>query len=162
VSSYLTLAEFRALSLMPGGDIDALELVAAGWILGQLTAGSAAIDARLSKRYEAPFAAPYPVAVTDWLARLVTVRAYLKRGVDANDSQFAEIKADEVAARAEIKEAADAKDGLYELPLRSDTTSGGAVRGLPLVYTEAGPYSWMDVQVDAARDEDSNRGGTGG
>lgn len=157
---YLDLAGFRARTLLPGGDVDLIESAAPGWILGQLSDWSAQIDARLAKRYEAPFAAPYPIAVLGWLARIVTVRCYLKRGVNADDEQFVLIKEDAAAALVEIKEAADAKEGLYELPLRSDTTAGGATKGLPLVATQASPYVWMDEQLDAGIVEDENRRGT--
>lgn len=120
---------------------------------------SAWIDSRLVKRYAAPFDSPYPVAVKGWLNRIVTLRCYLRRGVDSGDRQVAEIKLDAENAQAEIKEAADAKDGLYELPLRADTTATGAKRGTPRVYSEASPYVGFDVQQARGRNEDANGSG---
>lgn len=155
MSTYLTLADFRALSLMPSNDVDELEARAPGFILAQCEVASADIDARLRKRYAAPFEAPYPVKVKAWCARLVTRVAYMKRGVDPTDPQFSAYVADAETAMAEIKEAADAKDGLFDLPLRADTTSTGLRAPAPLGYTEASPYVWTDAQVATARDEDA-------
>lgn len=161
MAPYLTIATFKNLTAMPSTDVDALEAIAPGWVDAKLAAKSRWIDARLSKRYAVPFTAPYPEAVTDWLARIVTLNAYLRRGVDPNDRQFEELKADAEAAELEVKEAAESEKGLFELPLRADTAAGGISKGGPLGYSEASPYAWTDVQRDAATLEDSNRRGTG-
>lgn len=160
--SYLDLNGFKGLSVMPASDIDEIEAVASGWVQAQLDYWSSWIDARLTKRYEAPFEAPFPVAVTGWLARIVTLRCYLRRGVDPNDPQFEEIRADADAAREEIREAADSEVGLFELPLREDTTASGVSRGGPRGYSEASPYVGFDVQSAAGRDEDAAGRGTDG
>ena len=159
---YLDLPGFRGLTIMPSGDVDLLEATVPGWISIQLVHASRWIDSRLAKRYEAPFASPFPEAVGAWLARIVTLRAFLKRGVNPTDAQFVEIKADADQAVAEIKEAADSEDGLFDLPLRADTSSSGISRGGPRVYSEASPYVWTDLQVDMGRDEDRARTGTRG
>ncbi len=161
-TSYLTFENFKSLSLMPSSDLDGLEQTSPGWIDSQLAYWSTQIDSRLRKRYAAPFSSPYPMAVQGWLSRLVTVRCYLKMGVRPSDEQFAEIKADADAAVAEIKEAADSVTGLFDLPLREDTTATGISKGAPLSHSQASPYVWTDVQADAARNEDQNRGGTYG
>lgn len=154
MSQYLTLTEFRAITTMPWGDVDDLEIAAPGWIVNQVIVVSGLIDGRLRKRYAAPFEVPIPDIVRSWAARIVTLRAYLRRGVDARDAQFQVILDDATRAEAEIKEAADSKDGLFELPIRQDLpTSGGIARGGPLGYSEASPYTWTTVQADTAADE---------
>lgn len=154
MSQYLTLAEFRAITTMPWGDVDDLEVAAPGWIVNQVIVASGLIDGRLRKRYAAPFVAPVPDIVRSWTARIVTLRAYLRRGVDARDAQFQVILDDATRAEAEIKEAADSKDGLFELPIRQDLpTTGGIARGGPLGYSEASPYTWTTVQSETAADE---------
>jgi hypothetical protein len=159
---YLTLAEFKNLTTMPDTDVDGVETKYPGWIANQLAYWSSWIDARLRKRYDAPFTAtPYPPAVQGWLERIVTVRVFIKRGVDPNDLQFAEIKATADSAFAEIKEAADSDVGLFDLPLLPSNVSG-IVMGSPRGYSEQSPYVWMDRQVDTGRNEDRNRGGSGG
>lgn len=162
MSAYLNLESFKSLSVMPTEGLDRIEVITPGWVDAQLEYWSAQIDARLAKRYATPFASPYPIAVLGWLSRIVTIRCYLKRGVDPNDLQFAEIKADADAAWTEIKEAADSNTGLFDLPLRADTTTSGIAKGGTYSYTEASPYVWTDAQGDQGRSEDTNRGGTYG
>lgn len=159
---YLDLPGFRAETLMPGSDVDALDVRHPGWIAGQLESWSRQIDARLRKRYAVPFVAPYPIAVQGWLARIVTLRCYLKRGVDPNDAQFEVIKEDADNAVAEIKEAADAETGLYDLPLIEGSSASGISKGGPRSYSEASPYVGFDVQERVGRGEDRNGEGTYG
>jgi phage gp36-like protein len=154
MASYLTLADFRAISLMPSTDVDELEARAPGFLEAQIELASADIDARLRKRYAAPFASPYPVKVRAWCARLVTRVAFLKRGIDPTDPQWAAYDADATKAEAELLEAANAETGLFDLPLRADTTASGLTAPRPLGYSEASPYVWTDVQAAVAHDED--------
>lgn len=158
--AYLTVDQFKNLSVMPAEYIDALEQVAPGWVQSQLEYWSAWINSRLRKRYDAPFAEPYPEAVTGWLARIVTVRCWLRRGVDPQDEQFREVKDDATAAQAEIQEAADAVEGLFDLPLRANTTASGISKGFPRGYSEQSPYVWTDEQGRVGRDEDRAGRGT--
>jgi len=162
MSSYLTLAAFRVLSLMPASDVDELEARVPGFIAGQCEVASADIDALLRKRYEAPFSAPYPIKVKAWCARIVTRIAYLKRGIDPNDPQWSAYDEDAKTALAEAKEAADSVTGLYDLPLRADTTTTGLRAPAPLGYTETSPYVQQDVQASRAYDEDASGEGTYG
>lgn len=160
MTTYLDLDGFKALTVLPSEYADAIEDLSPGWIDAQLAQWSAHIDTRLRKRYAVPFEAPYPYAVTSWLTSIVTVRCYLRRGVDPNDLQFAEIKADCDRAMAELKEAADSVTGLFDLPLRQDTTTNGISKGGTIGYSESSPYAWMDGQASTGRDEDRNGRGT--
>jgi len=56
-------------------------------------------------------------------------------------------------AVAELKEAADSKDGLFDLPLRADTTATGVSKGGPRGYSEASPYTNLDRQRARRRNE---------
>lgn len=159
MASYLTLEEFSAMSLAPASFIAEIESYAPGWTLSQLEDASRWIDARLRKRYAAPFSEPYPRQVQAWLARLVTVRVFLRRGVDPLDRQFEVILQDAEDAKKEIAEAADSVTGLFDLPLASGAS--GISKGGPLYYSEQSPYVWMTRQGFIGREEDRNGEGTG-
>lgn len=160
MAAYLTLSEFTNASVMPSSFISEIETVSPGWTLVQLTIESARIDGRLSKRYAVPFALPAPLCVQGWLAKIVTESAYRKRGYDPTDAQGRMYVADRDTAIAEIKEAADAIDGLFDLPLRADLTASGVTRGFPKAYSEQSPYAFADGQSRVGKQEDDNGGGT--
>ena len=126
---------------MPSSGVDELEAIEAGWIDAQLLAKSAWLNTRLAKRYATPFnAASPPECVLDWLARIVTARCYLKRGVDPTDAQVADVLRDAQLAESEVKEAADSSESHFELPLREDTGGVGTSRGAPMWYAETSVY----------------------
>jgi hypothetical protein len=160
MASYLTLAAFRLRTLMPQVDINVIEGETSGFTDARLATHSAKIDTRLRKRYAVPFAAPIPEAVLEWLTKIVTFELYLKRGVDPADQSIALIRADKEQAEAELKEAADAVDGLFDLPL-NDTKDGTAItKGAPLAYVETSPYVAFDLQRTNGRGDDTNGSGT--
>jgi hypothetical protein len=140
---------------MPSIEVDAIEASTSGWTLAQCELASAQIDARLSKRYATPFGAPVSTIVEGWVTRIVTARAYQKRGANPSDEQQRNIFSDATDAWSEVKEAADAAAGLFDLPLRSDTTQSGIARGGPMGYSERSPYRWWTVQAEAGREDDN-------
>lgn len=150
----LDLSGFKDRSIMPPGDVDAVETArGAGWTLRQLVSGTAYIYSRLGKRYATPFASPYPEAAERWLTSLVTLVVYQARGWNPSDEQAAQIKEDADLARVELKEAADSQAGLFDLPLVDGADASGISKGGPLVHSEAGPYSWTDLQLEAVGNE---------
>lgn len=161
MAAYLTVETFTNLAICPAEYIDYIESQQPGWVQAQLDFWSSYIDSRLAKRYATPFdSASPPIVVQGWLARLVTPKIYLKRGIDSTDGQIQAVQEDATAAGNEIAEAANAKDGLYELPLRQDAPGGqGISRGAPLAYTETSPYVWMDQQGSIGREQDRNGSG---
>jgi hypothetical protein len=158
---YIGLTAFRAATLMPGVVVDELEAKAPGWIDGELTRVSRGIDSRLAKRYDVPFDTTNPPeAVVRWLVAIVTVRAYVKQGVNPDDPQFILYKEDRDAAVAEVAEAADSDTGKFELPQRSTESATAIARGGPYGYSETSPYVAFDLQADTGMDEDANRSGS--
>ena len=151
MSQYVTKAETKLLGSMPSEDIDALDTLYTGLHDATATAVSGMFDARLIKRYAAPFAAPYPDSLKQMVAQWVAYRLFIKRGFNPSSAQDAAIRQDYEDAQAWLKEAADSKDGLVELPTRQATPSGSSAvdSGGPLGYSEASPYAWMDVQAEA-------------
>lgn len=157
MASYLTVTQFKLAGVIPPQLVDQLETAQAGWVDRQLQLNSSWVDAKLAKRYAVPFSDPAPDIVLSWVARLTTLACFLRRGVDPNDAQFQEIQESAVSAKAEIHEAAGAVHGLYELPLREDTTEQGISRGGPRYQSDQSPFAWRDRQVEAGRLEDDWR-----
>jgi hypothetical protein len=162
--SYLDLDGFAARTIAPANLVDGSfidptglftdsDLVArrTAWVTfveSRLVINTTRINARLRKRYAAPFADPVAEIVLGWLADMTTPELYKRRGWDPSDAQADAILADAARVLEELKEAADSADGLFDLPLRQDKQgTTGVVRGGPFVYSEPGPYDWMDVQL---------------
>lgn len=160
MAAYQTVAEFKALTLIPATWVDDLELNSAGFVTAQLEHWSDWLNVQLRKRYGVPFDAPYPVTVVGWLNRIVTWRCLIKRGIDPTDQQFAQIVKDSDDAYAEVAKAADSEHGLFDLPLRADLQVSGIING-PRVYSEQSPYVGFDRQRQTGRQEDLNSRGTG-
>lgn len=149
--AYLTFATWKARSSMSDDDANDLEARYPGHIALKIGERQAWIDGKLKKRYAAPFEAPEPEIVLAWLVSLVTFDAYKKRGFNPSSTQDQLIAKEAEDAKAEVQQAADANEGLFDLPLRQNTTASGISRGGPLGYSEHDPYTWVDRQRDAAR-----------
>jgi hypothetical protein len=135
---------------MPDAEVDAIEASKPGWLARQLEkVSSGTIDTKLRKRYAVPFSAPYHNKVIEWLDAIVTLRAYMRQGFNAQSEQDSEIVKASERALAELDHAADAEKGLFDLPLRQNTTASGIVAPVALFYSEAGPYTWITRQREA-------------
>jgi hypothetical protein len=150
-NSALDLEEFKARTVMPAEDVDDLERSYDGFIARRLVIATSRIYTRLRKRYAVPFATPVPEIVLGWIVAIVTVEAYQKRGWNPSDEQSQQILEAATTALAEVKEAADSNEGLFDLPLRQDTTAEGISKGGPFFYSESSPFDWLDVQREAVR-----------
>jgi hypothetical protein len=155
---WLDIPALKLRSTMPTEDIDLLNTRYAGFVAAQLATIQAWIESRLRKRYAVPFAAPVPEIALNWLAAIVTLAMYQRRGWQSTGAENEIIIKAADDARAEIKEAADSQAGLFDLPLREDApTTSGIVFGGPLGYSEQSPYRWADLQrLDAIAEDASN------
>ncbi len=118
---------------------------------------AAQIDSRLRKRYDVPFASPVPEAVLRWETALLTRYFMGRRGFNPGSEQDKAMILDAATtAEAEMKEAADSKDGLFELPLTQGANPDvtGVTKGAPLGYSETSPYVWTDIQACEGHFED--------
>ncbi|AUX25149.1 uncharacterized protein SOCEGT47_056930 [Sorangium cellulosum] len=153
MSCYVTIEDVRDLGTLPEEDIDQLEAQYPGITLRLATKISGQFDARLIKRYAAPFQEPYPDSLVDNVARVVAYRLTLKRGFNPSSEQDQLIKEEKDEALAWLKEAADSEKGLIELPRRQETPGGSSAidKGGPFGYSEANPYLWTDAQAREPR-----------
>ena len=148
----MTLDDFTTRTVMPREDVDRLEAMYNGFIVARLAINESWINARLAKRYATPFAAPAPEIVLGWLTAITTLDAYQRRGWNPSSSEENQLIAKAAEdARTEVKEAADSETGLYDLPLRQDSTASGVSKGGPFGYSEASSYTFMDRQIEAVR-----------
>lgn len=99
-------------------------------------------------------ATPVPEIVLGWLTTLVTFKLYRKRGVNPQDPQIEILLAEVERTRDEIKEAADSKDGLFDLPESEDEDSAITTAG-PLATSQTSPYVWQDYEQAVGRAQDA-------
>lgn len=109
--------------------------------------------------YTAPTAVPE--AILGWLTALVTLDAYQRRGANPQDPQMVLVVDAATAALAELKEAADSKDGLFDLPV-NEAADSAVTTGGPLGYSETSPFVWRRVEAELGIAEDIAHTGTGG
>lgn len=153
MANYLSdIAEFCSLSPFSEQNAEELEAKRPGLLMSLAQAISEAdIDDRLRKRYAVPFAQPYITHLKRWVAQILTPEAFDALGVRPSDEIQDRIEERRTQALAQIKEAADSKDGLYELPLKSDSPgTSGIVRPAILSTSDADPYKWQRTQRDRA------------
>lgn len=154
--AYLTPSTIAPYSLMPAADIADLDVQETGFIAARIAVRSSEMHSRIGKRYVRPFVNPIEI-VKGWIGAMVTVDMYLKRGTNPQDQTFALIKEAKDIAEAQQKEAADAENGLFDLPLLDTGDATGIVKGAPRAYSEQSPYTAKRVQADLGRQEDRNR-----
>jgi hypothetical protein len=105
---------------------------------------------------------PVPASALGWLVALVDVDLWMRRGTNPQDPLIVmAIDARERAA-AEIKEAADSKDGLFDLPTNDVAGDSAVTQGGPLSYSEPSPYVWTDIQRQNGRAADCAFSGDSG
>lgn len=146
--------DFRTRTIMPEQDVDQLWAERPGYLEAAVAGALADITARLRKRYKTPFTDvngvnPRPEIVVVWQTKIVTPEAYRARGYNPQDPTMEWSEKDRDRAYEQIKEAADAEGGLYDIPLRESVDTSGIVKGAPQASSEASPYDWIDKQADA-------------
>jgi hypothetical protein len=126
--------------------------------------GLSAVCSAGSYGTEGVYTAPTPVAeiILGWLTTLLDLDVMRKRGTNPQDPMVT-LLVDEVArVREEVQQAADGKDGLWELPATDDAANGAVNVGGVLSYSEASPFVSADRQEREGRHEDRHGSGTYG
>jgi hypothetical protein len=156
VSAYIDTPELKLLGSLPAEDVDDIETRYPGIVAKTISVVCGLYDARLAKRYAAPFVAPYPDALKFNVAREVAWRLYIKRGFNPSGAMDQLLEKEHTEADAWLREAADSEKGLVELPARQATPGEATAinQGGPYGYSEASPYAWTNIQRDAADWED--------
>lgn len=97
---------------------------------------------------------PVPEAVLAWLTTFVTWDAYRRRGMNPQDPTLEALKGELDTAMAELKEAADSKDGLFDLPTNEDADSA-VTTGFVLGAAQQSPYTWTVEEAQDGHREDA-------
>jgi hypothetical protein len=102
---------------------------------------------------------PIPEIALGWLASIVDVDVWQRRGTNPQDPGIETFVADRDASLGEIKEAADSKDGLFDLPTNDPVGDSAISQAGPISYSETSPYAWQDLQRAAAVGDDRAQSG---
>jgi phage gp36-like protein len=148
MSCYATARDIKIRGILLEEDVLWLEERYPGIVLEFAEDTSSSFDDYLSKRYGTPFRSPYPRSLVKNVSAVVAYELLVKRGAKVDGTKLDAAQRAHEAAWAWVKEAANSKDGLIEL-VNAQSTPRGVVavdRGGPLSYSEASPYSFMDVQ----------------
>lgn len=105
-------------------------------------------------------ATPIPEVVLRWITDIGTPMVYRKRGINPSDPTYGDLKDAATRAEEEITEAANSKDGLFDLPLSDDNAPSNVTQGGPLGYSETSPYAWTDIEANVGSNEDAFGRGT--
>jgi hypothetical protein len=146
--SYLTLADYRSITTLDGSVVDLCSAKGKD-VQRWLDLGSAHIRARLVKRYAVDFTDPGPTPdkIIEWLVLLVDIPVCKSAGATPEGRVDDWAREDEKRVNDELKEAADAENGLFELPLKNtDPTGASAInKGGPFVKTFLTPHTFWKV-----------------
>ena len=104
---------------------------------------------------------PVPTAILGWIVDLLNLDILRARGFNPNDPQPQLLIEDAKRALEEVAQAANSKDGLFNLPVVDEGADATCVGG-PLWYTEQSPYVGADQQERAGIPEDFCGQGTFG
>lgn len=118
MAGYIDVDYLRAIGSVPGALLTELEVNEPGRLEAMIAAVSRLVDSRLFKRYATPFKEPVPEAIKFAVAQIVSHQVRVVIGFDPSSEQDAQIVKARDDAFAWLTEAANASEGLVELPLR--------------------------------------------
>ena len=98
-------------------------------------------------------AEPVPAIILQWLTAMVAYSVWNRRGRNPQDPFIEDLKAAVTLAVEELTEAANSKDGLFDLPVSEDLDSAITTGG-PLGFSDSSPYAWQTRQARLGRQED--------
>ena len=104
-------------------------------------------------------ATPVPETVLRWLRTLADYDVVKHHYRTTTDPALIDLKDDVATVRTEIQQAANSKDGMWDLPSTEDADSAITAGG-PLGYSETSPYTWTDRQARDGTFDDVRGGGS--
>lgn len=151
MAGYFDAAYFRNMGSVPGALLDTFEVDYPGRLDAMIEAVSRLIDSYLFKRYATPFAS-VPEVVKFHGCAILSHQVRIVIGFDPGSAQDQQIIAARDAAVAWLEQAANARDGLVELPLREPDAGKQDVTGLARrkarAFSFANAIDWHRAQKD--------------
>jgi hypothetical protein len=102
---------------------------------------------------------PVPEIVLRWLVAFTDLDVMKRRYRQTNDAALEDFKAAAAAAAGDVKEAADSKDGLFDLPV-NEASDSAVTTAFPLGYSETSPYVWTTEQARTGITQDNQGSGS--
>lgn len=143
---YINTNYLRMMGSVPGDVLDEFELAHPLRIDGMIESISRLVDSHLFKRYATPFSDPVPEVVKFHVAQIMSHQLRVIIGFDPGSRQDEQIVEARNAAFAWLEQAANARDGLVELPLREPATgkrdAAGVTRRKARAFSFDSPMAW--------------------
>lgn len=150
MTGYFDVDYLRMMGSVPGAVLDEFEEANPGRLAKMIVAISRLIDSYLFKRYATPFAEPVPEVVKFHATQILSHQLRVIIGFDPGSRQDEQIVDARNAAFAWLESAANARDGLVELPLREPAPGerdvGGVARRKARAFSYRRPIDWHRAQ----------------
>jgi|GEM_PF-5538915 len=98
---------------------------------------------------------PVPEIALGWLVAILDLAVMRRRGYNAQDPAGVLYSEAAATAYAEIAQAANSNDGLFELPTNDAVGDSAINHGGPMAYSECSPFVSADQQEFYGRQEDA-------
>lgn len=130
MAAYFDVEYLRNMGSVPGAELDAFEVSYPNRLDALIEAVSRLMDSYLFKRYATPFKEPVPEVVKFHGTAILSHQLRVIIGFDPGSKQDEQIIQARTDAFAWLEKAANARDGLVELPLREPEPGKGDVSGV--------------------------------
>ncbi|MDB4946228.1 MAG: uncharacterized protein JWP97_5762 [Labilithrix sp.] len=155
MSAYFDVDYLKMMGSVPGAVIDEFEAANPDRLDKMIAAISRLIDSHLFKRYATPFREPVPESVKFHGAQILSHQLRVVIGFDPGSAQDDQIIQARKDAFAWLASAANAREGLVELPLRepdpNKPDASGVSRRKARGFSYGSPMAWHLEQRDRRR-----------
>lgn len=152
MAGYFDVDYLKTMGSVPEAVIDEFEVANPGRLAKMIEAVSRLIDSYLFKRYATPFGDPVPEAVKFHGTQILSHQLRVIIGFDPGSRQDEQIVDARNAAFAWLEQAANARDGLVELPLREPATgekdASGVARRKARAFSYRSAIDWHRAQKE--------------
>ena len=150
MTAYVDLDYMKAMGSIPSSLLDELEANEPDTFSSMSEAVSRLVDSKLLKRYATPFEEPVPESIKLAVAQILSLQIRIRIGFDPGSMQDEQIVKARDDAMTWLEQAANAKDGLVELPLREpdegQKDATGVARRKSRAFSYRNAMDWHQAQ----------------